>query len=212
MRKSGGEPVVFIVPGQARTVDDAATRGAAPRALPIELEGARFKHSVRAGTERGGGTVRVTAVPGEDVVVLHIAGGPSLYLHPNSAEDLLRAQAHPEKDRGATTTEESDTGEVKVPIRLQWSGLNGAADTRGGSRGFFGDVLLAGVDVITNLFKKGAAKGISMKVSEKGGVSVYGLGRFPVTLYQEQWVKLLDMADDIRAFIRSNESSLKTKS
>jgi hypothetical protein len=54
-------------------------------------------------------------------------------------------------------------------------------------------------------------RSVSMKVSEKGGVSVYGLGRFPVTLYKEQWAKLLDMADDIRAFIRENESSLKTK-
>jgi hypothetical protein len=50
-----------------------------------------------------------------------------------------------------------------------------------------------------------------MKVSEKGGVSVYGLGRFPVTLYQEQWLKLLDLADDIRAFIREHESALKKK-
>jgi hypothetical protein len=48
--------------------------------------------------------------------------------------------------------------------------------------------------------------------SPAGGVSVYGLGRFPVTLYKEQWTKLLDMADDIRAFIRANETSLKTKS
>jgi hypothetical protein len=53
---------------------------------------------------------------------------------------------------------------------------------------------------------------VSLKVSEKGGVSVYGLGRFPVTLYRDQWTKLLDMADDIRAFIRSNGASLKTKS
>jgi hypothetical protein len=52
---------------------------------------------------------------------------------------------------------------------------------------------------------------VSLKVSEKGGVSVYGLGRFPVTLYKEQWVKLLDMADDIRTFIRENESTLKAK-
>lgn len=52
----------------------------------------------------------------------------------------------------------------------------------------------------------------SLKVSEKGAVSVYGLGRFPVTLYKEQWTKLLDMADDIRAFIRNNETSLKAKS
>ena len=52
---------------------------------------------------------------------------------------------------------------------------------------------------------------LSMKVSEKGGLSVYGLGRFPVTLYQEQWLKLLDMADEIRAFIAENAGSLKTK-
>jgi len=50
-----------------------------------------------------------------------------------------------------------------------------------------------------------------MKVSEKGGVSVYGLGRFPVTLYMEQWTKLLDLADDIRSFIKENEGKLKKK-
>jgi hypothetical protein len=54
-------------------------------------------------------------------------------------------------------------------------------------------------------------RGVSLKVSEKGGVSVYGLGRFPVTLYKEQWSKLLDMAEDIRTFIRENETRLKTK-
>jgi hypothetical protein len=54
-------------------------------------------------------------------------------------------------------------------------------------------------------------KGVSLKVSEKGGVSVYGLGRFPVTLYKEQWTKLLDMAQDVRTFIRENEARLKTK-
>jgi hypothetical protein len=59
--------------------------------------------------------------------------------------------------------------------------------------------------------KKRSARGISMKVSEKGGVSVYGLGRFPVTLYKEQWWKLLDMADDVRAFISENEEKLKSK-
>jgi hypothetical protein len=54
--------------------------------------------------------------------------------------------------------------------------------------------------------------GVSFKVSEKGGVSVYGLGRFPVTLYKEQWAKLLDLADDLRAFIRAHDAELKTKS
>ncbi len=59
--------------------------------------------------------------------------------------------------------------------------------------------------------KARGGRGVSLKVSEKGGVSVYGLGRFPVTLYQEQWLKLLDMAEDIRGFIRENEGKLKTK-
>jgi len=51
----------------------------------------------------------------------------------------------------------------------------------------------------------------SLRVSEKGGVSVYGLGRFPVTLYKEQWLKLLDMAEEIRRFIEENAGRLKTK-
>jgi hypothetical protein len=59
--------------------------------------------------------------------------------------------------------------------------------------------------------KNRSSKAVSMKVSEKGGVSVYGLGRFPVTLYKEQWIRLLDMADDIRSFIEENESKLKAK-
>jgi hypothetical protein len=59
--------------------------------------------------------------------------------------------------------------------------------------------------------KARGSKGVSMKVSEKGAVSVYGLGRFPVTLYQEQWLKLLELAEDIRGFIRENEAKLKKK-
>ena len=59
--------------------------------------------------------------------------------------------------------------------------------------------------------KTRAARGGSLKVSEKGAVSVYGLGRFPVTLYKEQWLKLLNIADDIRAFIAANEGQLKAK-
>jgi hypothetical protein len=59
---------------------------------------------------------------------------------------------------------------------------------------------------------KGAqSRGMSMKVSEKGALSVYGLGRFPVTLYKEQWTKLLAMAEDIKAFLRDNDDKLKTK-
>ena len=59
--------------------------------------------------------------------------------------------------------------------------------------------------------KKSASSTIRMKVSEKGAVSIYGMGRFPVTLYKEQWLKLLDMSAEIRAFIAANEVQLKKK-
>ena len=59
--------------------------------------------------------------------------------------------------------------------------------------------------------KAKSTRATSIRVSEKGGVSVYGLGRFPVTLYKEQWLKLLDMGEDIRRFIAENEGKLKTK-
>jgi len=59
--------------------------------------------------------------------------------------------------------------------------------------------------------KNRTSRTAALKVSEKGGVSVYGLGRFPVTLYKEQWTRLLDMADEIRAFIKENDSKLKAK-
>lgn len=59
--------------------------------------------------------------------------------------------------------------------------------------------------------KKTTSKGLSLKISEKGGLSVYGLGRFPVTLYKEQWRKLLGMTDDIKAFLDANDAQLKSK-
>jgi hypothetical protein len=59
--------------------------------------------------------------------------------------------------------------------------------------------------------KKGSSTGIRLKVSEKGAMSVYGMGRFPVTLYKEQWLKLLDMSDDIRAFIAEKGSAVEGK-
>jgi hypothetical protein len=55
-------------------------------------------------------------------------------------------------------------------------------------------------------------RGTRLQVSEKGGVSLYGMRRFPVTFYREEWERILDMADEIRAFIRENAAALKTKS
>ena len=53
--------------------------------------------------------------------------------------------------------------------------------------------------------------GLSLKVSEKGAVSLYGMGRFPVTLYKEQWLRILASAPEIEAFIREIDGKLKTK-
>jgi hypothetical protein len=59
--------------------------------------------------------------------------------------------------------------------------------------------------------KQQTQRGTYLKVSEKGGVSLYGLGRFPITLYVEQWQKILDMAPEIRRFMDENAASLKRK-
>ena len=59
--------------------------------------------------------------------------------------------------------------------------------------------------------EKQQLKGLQFRVAERGGMSVYGLGRFPVTLYYEQWIKLLGAADDIRAFLEENKTKLKMK-
>lgn len=59
--------------------------------------------------------------------------------------------------------------------------------------------------------KKPTPGTLSMKVSEKGALSIYGMGRFPVTLYKEQWLKLLSITEDIKKFIAENEDRLKTK-
>jgi hypothetical protein len=59
--------------------------------------------------------------------------------------------------------------------------------------------------------KRSTSKGLSLRVSEKGALSVYGLGRFPVTLYKEQWLRLLDLTDDIKVFIKHNDAQLKSK-
>jgi hypothetical protein len=59
--------------------------------------------------------------------------------------------------------------------------------------------------------KNQSSRRIYLKVSEKGGASLYGLGRFPITLYQEQWLKILDMAEEIRTFLRENKATLKAK-
>ena len=59
--------------------------------------------------------------------------------------------------------------------------------------------------------KKQTTRGLSMKVSEKGGLSIYGLGCFPVTLYKEQWMKLMDMTEDVKRFMAAHDHELTSK-
>jgi hypothetical protein len=72
--------------------------------------------------------------------------------------------------------------------------------------------LLARITELENQVGSKKQGSLEFKVGEKGGVSVYGLGRFPVMLYYEQWVRLLDSADGLRAFLGENKSKLKLKS
>lgn len=74
-----------------------------------------------------------------------------------------------------------------------------------------GDAELARLRAENEALKARVQRGTHLRVSDKGGVSVYGLGRFPVTLYKEQWLRLLDLAQDIRVFIREHDAELKTK-
>ena len=70
---------------------------------------------------------------------------------------------------------------------------------------------LARLRAENDALKKRKESGLSLKVSEKGAVSVYGLGRFPVTLYAEQWARLLAGSEEIKAFIEENRPRLKVK-
>src|SRR5512138_2110679 len=93
-------PITFVVPGQA-PIARGAVDALAPR-LPAEFERGRVKGSVELRATRGGGSdVALDAVPGTDVVVMEIAGGPTLVLHPETARDLLLAQDGGARARGS---------------------------------------------------------------------------------------------------------------
>jgi CHAT domain-containing protein len=152
-----GALITFVVRGATDTAAGTATRGAAPAALPAGLVRGQLRHSLQLSATRSAGAAteqRVQAEPGRDVVVLRIAGGPALVLHPEHARDLLRAQQAPQgtATRGRSQTKPGD--DVVVPTELRWQGLERPsqvdAGTRGGTatRGLFGSVLLAGLDIV----------------------------------------------------------------
>ena len=153
--------ITFIIPGQAQTAV-ASTRGS-------------VKASVRVGAQRSGGeAIRVVARPGDDVVVLSIANGPTLYLHPEDARDLMRAQSAG-ATRSAVTA--ANDHEVLVSPQLGWPGLEAGA-TRGATRGWMGQVVLAAFEVITGLVKdpaKLAAAAVTLRVDGAVDAGVYEL-------------------------------------
>jgi len=156
--------IVFVVPGQDLTAP--ASRGAGTAAATPGA-GPRLKASVRVGARRDGGqAVRVSAVPGEDVVVLRLAGGPVLTLHPETARDLLLGQGGAKRgpSRSAAAAA-ADITEVPVPAQLRWRGLEQAAPTRGG--GFLGDVLLQAFEVITGFAKDKAVNFVTSQAVQR---------------------------------------------
>jgi hypothetical protein len=146
---SESRPIVFHVPG--RDAAKPASRGAAEIQLPSTEDGLTVKHSVTIAANRDGGLEQVEAVPGDDMVVLEIAGGPELRLHPETAADLMRAQRPvASADRGAGG--EQGDGPIAVPMQLDWQGLEEGSAARGATRSF-GGVLLNGFKVLTGFGK-----------------------------------------------------------
>jgi CHAT domain-containing protein len=170
-RGNNSTPITFVVPGQRRLARGAGAGTAAPGMLGLQ---GQVKDAVRVSARRSAGeTVRLSATPGEDLVLLQLAGGPPLLLHPDNARDLLRGQGT--QRRGSLGAGD----DVEVPAQLRWQGLEQAAPTRSG--GFLGDVLLQAFEVITGVAKDPAADFVASQVVQKvdGQVDagVYALAR-----------------------------------
>ena len=176
---TAAKDITFVIPGQLQASRPGAAASAGVRGS--------LKSSVRVGAQRSGGEpVRVTARPGEDVVVLTIANGPTLVLHPEDARDLMRAQAGA-GTRSALSRDAagsaSASGEVVVASQLGWPGLEQAA-TRGATRGWMGQALLSAFDVVTGLLKDPAVSlataAITRKVDGAVDEGVYQLAPEPL--------------------------------
>jgi hypothetical protein len=149
-------PVVFIVPGERVPVSRAAVASA-------DVPRGRVKASVRIAAARGAAAAnRLEAIPGEDVVVVHIANGPSLVLHPETARDLMLAQSDVARARGAARPDE-----IPVPIRLRWSGLELGAPSRGAMRTGLGEAAATGIDIVTGAAKDRAADLVATDVVKR---------------------------------------------
>jgi pimeloyl-ACP methyl ester carboxylesterase len=148
--------ITFVIPGVRAGGPTRGVRTAAPP--PI----GHPKDSVTVTAQRAAGEseVRTIAVPGEDIVIVDIAGGPELWLHPESARELLLSQQDPLLARGGAPLA---PGEVRVPARLRWR-LEEGAPAHGATRGFLGDVLVRAIHIITGIAEDRAADFVASKV------------------------------------------------
>ena len=162
MSAAAAKPITFVVPGH-EAPGTVSRAGGAAAPLPAQLKHGRLKHSVHVSTRRDAAAGQeITAIPGEDVVVLQIAGGPDLVLSPESARDLMLAQGTRPVSRGF----ESDS-KVLMPARLQWRGLEQGGQSRGATRGSLGGVVLSAVHVVTGLLTGPAAVWTAAEIVEQ---------------------------------------------
>ena len=165
-------PITFVVPGTR----PATRSGGGGGPVASDVVAGTVKDTVRLSARRAGGELqRLQAVPGEDVVVLRLADGPTLVLHPETARDLLLGQQGQVKRSGSGAA----PGEVEVPAQLRWRGLEQAAPTRSG--GFLGDILLSAFEIVTGLVKDSAvdfvAGAVVAKVDGQVDAGVYRMTR-----------------------------------
>lgn len=154
MTTTAPDSFVFVV--QGHPAPGAATRGAGMGTLhsPLGTRG-QVLQRVQVGAVRGTGqAVRLIARAGQDAVVLHIANGPVLVLHPQTAMDLMRSQGEAMRSAGA---------EITVPAQLSWPGL----EQRGATRGRLGSVLLSAVEVITGIALEPPARLTARRIAQK---------------------------------------------
>src|SRR4030095_6402685 len=147
-------PIKFVVPGQSPPSGSSKTRGGGdaegPRVHP-EFGLGEVKRTVELRPTREGGAIEtVKASPDTDVVVLDIAGGPSLVLNPETARDLLLGQDAGSSSR--TSRDGSAPDGINVPFRLHWRGIDDSGAARS-TRGSFGDVTVSAFHGVTAIFK-----------------------------------------------------------
>jgi pimeloyl-ACP methyl ester carboxylesterase len=175
-------PITFVIPGIR--IDGVSRGGGADTGLPLLAAlGGDIKASVQVERRRAGGDAhRIQALPGEDVVVLHLDQGPPLVLHPSTARDLLLAQSKQLRavSRGSAGDPVLEVGphEVEVSPQLGWNGMESAALVNpGAKRGGLGDVVLKVIEVVglKGRAQELVASALAQKLDDRVNEGVYAL-------------------------------------